>query len=136
MDTKTAWDEQIGLGYDGLDREHGLQLHLLETLERAVADGGDPAAQEVILRQLLDYSDVHFGSEELLMRLHSYPRYGVHVEEHRRLLDQLNDIRTRDLRQGRGLAVVQELRAWLRGHIQGMDRDFAEHVTGDLPPPA
>lgn len=133
MDTKTAWEEHLQLGYDGLDREHGLQLHLLETLEGAVEAGGDRAAQEAILQQLLDYSDVHFGSEELLMRLHSYPRYGVHVEEHRRLLDQLLDFRSRDLRTSDGLALVRDVRAWLRGHIQGMDRDFAEHVTGGLP---
>jgi hemerythrin len=129
MDTKTAWEREIALGYEGMDREHGLQLQLLDALEAGIAAGADPLATAEILEKLLDYSDVHFGSEELLMRLHSYPRYGLHVEEHRRLVDQLQAIRAREGERAATLELVRELRRWVSGHIQAMDRDFVEHVT-------
>ena len=62
------------------------------------------------------------------MRLHAYPRYAEHVEEHRRLLDHLRDVEARVARGAEAITLVDELRRWLGGHIQGADRDFAEHA--------
>jgi hemerythrin-like metal-binding protein len=83
-----------------------------------------------ILRRLEDTSNVHFLSEELLMRLDAYEQYGAHVEEHRLLLDQLRTLRARfdanpgfDLRDSLGW-----IEDWLSGHIKGMDRRFTESL--------
>jgi hemerythrin-like metal-binding protein len=80
---------------------------------------------EELLQRLCACSDVHFASEELLMRLHRYPRYGMHVEEHRRLLDQLGALGA----GGDPRALVRVVETWIEEHVRGMDRDFVEHVT-------
>jgi hemerythrin len=129
MNPKTGWDLELELGSEQMDREHGIQISLLGALEQALADGAAGSAAAEILDRLVAYSDVHFGSEELLMRLESYPRYGIHVEEHRRMMDALDEVRAR---QGRGedvLERVRDARRWVLAHIEGMDRDFAIHAA-------
>lgn len=78
--TDNATPPQVG--FDEIDQEHHVQLELLETLRKAVR--GNRPATEIgdLLGQLLDYSNAHFLSEKLLMRLHAYPEYEAHVQEH------------------------------------------------------
>jgi hemerythrin len=128
---KAAWEDELRLGVEDVDREHGLQVRLVEALQEALVAGADRATTAEILQRLDDCSDVHFMGEELLMRLHSYPRYHLHVEEHRRLLGTLRELRARfEGGQAPTLDTVEELRRWLAGHVRGLDRDVAEWVSG------
>lgn len=128
---KTTWEQELQLGVEDVDREHSLQVRLVEALQEALVAGADRTTTAEILQRLDDCSDVHFMAEELLMRLHSYPRYHLHVEEHRRLLGTLREMRARYADgQAPSLDVVEELRRWLAGHIRGLDRDVAEYVNG------
>ncbi len=121
------------LGYAAVDGEHGVQLRLVDALHEAIV-GGEPREQvRELLDRLLLLSDMHFGSEEVLMRFHAYPRYGTHVEEHRRLLDHLRNMRLRHAQGEDGVLLVRELGRWLAAHVGGMDRDFAEHAKSEGP---
>ncbi len=130
MEPKTAWEKEQQLGVATIDSEHALQARLLGVLREAVETGRDRAVVAEILRRVEDTSNVHFMSEELLMRLESYQQYGAHVEEHRKLLDQLAEVRSRfeadpaiDLRPSIGW--IEE---WLGAHVKGMDRHFASSM--------
>jgi hemerythrin-like metal-binding protein len=131
METNRPSGRDLSVGHDVVDGEHGVQVQLVEALQAALSSGADRPHAEEILDRLLVFTDMHFGSEELLMRLHSYPRYGLHVDEHRRLLDGLREIHAR-LGKGQAPAdLVEDLHRWLVGHIAGMDRDFAAHAAGN-----
>jgi hemerythrin len=132
MSEKSAWEAQQELGVQTMDTEHKLQTRLLASLRDAVETDRGRAVVGEILRRVEDTSKVHFLSEELLMRLDAYEHYGAHVEEHRKLLDQLAKVCARfesdpgyDLRDS-----LTWLENWLRDHIHGMDRRFAEMVKG------
>jgi len=118
-------------GVAELDVEHQLQVRLLEALRAAVAAGRPRAEQQALLQQLADASNVHFMSEELLMRLHAWERYDQHTEEHRRLLEELAGLRAVfDAGGAEAAAVaVEALQRWLAGHVRGMDRAFADYVA-------
>jgi hemerythrin len=141
METSKPGGRDLTLGHDVVDGEHGVQVQLVEALQGALQSGGDRAPAEEILDRLMVFTDMHFGSEELLMRLHSYPRYGLHVDEHRRLLESLREIHARIHHGDQAAGLVDDLRRWLVGHIAGMDRDFANHAASDAasaakPPPS
>jgi hemerythrin len=130
MEPKTAWEKEQQLGVATIDSEHALQARLVGVLREAVETGRDHAVIAEILRRVEDTSNVHFMSEELLMRLDANEQYGVHVEEHRRLLDQLAEVRSRfeadpttDLR-----ASIGWIEEWLGAHVKGMDRRFTESM--------
>ncbi len=125
---KGAWSAELELGVPAVDTEHQLQTRLLAVLRDAVETGRDRAVVDEILKRVEDTSNVHFMSEELMMRLDAYDQYGAHVEEHRRLLDQLRELRARfeadpafDLRDSIGW-----IEGWLVNHIKGMDRRFTD----------
>jgi hemerythrin len=130
MIEKSAWVKEQELGVKSMDTEHQLQSRLVATLRDAVETGRERAVVAELLRRLEDTSKVHFLSEELLMRLDAYEHYGAHVEEHRRLLDQLATLCEKyeadpglDLRDS--LSWIED---WLGAHIKGMDRRFTESL--------
>jgi hemerythrin len=138
MEPKTAWEQEQQLGVATIDSEHALQARLVAVLREAVETGRDHAVIAEILRRVEDTSNVHFMSEELLMRLDAYDQYGQHVEEHRKLLDQLAELRSRfeadpstDLKPS-----ISFIESWLGNHIKGMDRRFTESLKrGRSAPP-
>ena len=77
-----------------MEAEHRVQLELLQGLQEALAGGGEDRTESAArLKQLLEYSEAHFLSEQLLMRLHAYPAYEEHVQEHDRLIGTLRTLR-------------------------------------------
>ena len=63
---------------DDTDREHQVQLALLGKLCVALETGADAVNTSQLLSELIDYSEAHFMSEELLMRMKSYDNFEDH----------------------------------------------------------
>jgi hemerythrin-like metal-binding protein len=122
-----AWDEGLDTGIADVDAEHRLQVSLVNALEAVLRQGKDQALAEKTLQQLVDFTSVHFLSEELMMRLHAYPGHDAHALEHGRLLDQVQAIRRASTGGDRAsaLQLIEALRSWLVSHIKSMDQGFA-----------
>jgi len=128
---RERWKEDLGTGVADVDVEHQLQVRLMEALQAAIAAGAPRGTVGEILQQLEDTSNVHFMSEELLMRLHSWENYQQHTEEHRLLLEELHSMRGL-FEHGAGVdlaAGAGRLENWLASHVRGMDRAFAQYVA-------
>lgn len=113
-------------GIADLEAEHALQYKLLSEAERLLALGDVGAAVEAA-DQLYNYSEVHFGSEQVLMRLHSYPGYQAHLREHGELLTALKHLVAEIHAEG-SVVGAGAIRRWLTIHIHNSDRDFLEFV--------
>lgn len=121
-----AWDEGTGTGITTVDAEHRLQVTLVNALEEVLRQGTDRALADRTIGQLVDFSTVHFHSEELMMRLYAYPNLDAHTLEHGRLLDQVADIRRSVEQAGfsEALGQIEALRTWLSAHMKTMDQAF------------
>ena len=120
----------VRTGEKAIDSEHDVQIQLLDSLLHALqkADGLSPA--NYILDQFIEFSDMHFLSEQLVMRLHGYPGYEPHLEEHTRLMKKVREIRS-SVNSGEakiGFQLVQQLREWLLTHIAIEDVAFGEFL--------
>lgn len=112
------------------DHEHQVQLGLLQALCDATRDNGGAALVGEIVEQLIAYSEAHFMSEELLMRLKSYDDYEGHVDEHIHMLEMLTRIAT-DHATGHSSLVTgkaEEVLGFIGRHIATRDRRFADFV--------
>lgn len=120
----------LKIGQKTIDAEHDLQMQLLDSLSSALAKGGDFSPVRYILEQFIEFSDMHFLSEQLVMRLHGYPGYEPHLEEHTRLMRKVREIRDHILRgeSTPGLQLIHELRDWLVNHIATEDMAFGEFL--------
>jgi len=112
------------------DREHQVQRGLLQALCSAARDHRDSASVGEILEQLIAYSEAHFMSEELLMRLKSYDDYEDHVDEHIHMLDMLNRIAAEHATGSSSLVPgrAEELLGFIGNHIATRDKRFADYV--------
>ncbi len=109
------------------DAEHHVQLGLAQTLCEAASTGVDAALAREILDQLVAYSDVHFLSEQLLMRLCSYPDYDDHLSDHDRLMLKLEAARQRNgEEQTLAPSEAEAILALLAQHISTRDRRFVD----------
>jgi hemerythrin len=130
-----AWNDQLDLGHEAMDQDHHLQVALTSAVVDAL-EQSRPAEARRLAAQLLAYSNMHFGSEELLMGASSYPDRQRHADEHRMLTQGMQEVEGALDREERELALAfaLDLRAGLAGHIAGSDCRLAEHVR-PIPPP-
>ena len=128
-----AWNEKLDLGHEAMDHEHHLQIALVSALTDAI-EQRRPASARKLVEQLTTYSKIHFGSEEVLMEASAYPDLADHAEEHRTLLEAVNELSGALEREEHELALAfaVELRAGLAGHMAGSDQRLVSHVA---PPP-
>lgn len=129
-----AWNEKLDLGHEAMDHEHHLQIALVTALTEAIEQARPWMARQ-LSAQLLSYSGVHFGSEEMLMQASAFGGLADHASEHRTLLEAMREIQGA-LERGEddlALAFAVELRAGLAGHMAGSDRRLADHVRPAQP---
>jgi hemerythrin-like metal-binding protein len=132
-----AWDEGISTGVGSMDTEHRLQVSLVNALEEVLRQDQDRPLADRTLAQLVDFTSVHFHSEELMMRLYAYPELDLHVAAHGKLLEQVRAIEAKTSQQqtAEALELIGELRGWLVNHIKSMDQGFALWLAkNDLQP--
>ena len=114
-----------------LSREHEVQVRLLSAVEMSIDKNGLSKQVSDALAQLVDYTGVHFLSEELLMRLYAYPLHTAHERQHRELLDRLQELRD-ELERGKALAagsLVNNLRLSIIDHIATEDAAFSKYLA-------
>lgn len=114
-----------------IDNEHRIQLGLLNALCDAVNDKKPTPEVNDILNQLTSYSELHFMSEELLMRMYAYPDYDDHVIDHEAMTEYLKEIMEKLSSGEDSLAIetASELRQFLAAHISSRDEALSEYLT-------
>jgi hemerythrin len=131
-----GFQEGLVTGHRGLAGEHRAQLELLTAFGRAIENGQRHAVDE-ILDPLIDYTKMHFSSEQRLMRLYQYPRYQEHVEDHELTIECLENLRHVYLVGSTKVARVaaDQLSGWICAHIRGADHTLGHFLVrlGDGP---
>ena len=124
---------QLADGHDAnsIDNEHRIQLGMLKALCDAVTEAQPASKIHEILNQLTAYSELHFTSEELLMRMYAYPDYDDHVLDHEAMTERLSQILQRYAagQDRMALQTANEMREFLLGHINSRDLALTEYLT-------
>jgi methyl-accepting chemotaxis protein len=120
-----------GAALKEMSGEHYLQIAIMTAIEGCLSDGSEKSLVLELLDQLIGLSEVHFLSEQLLMRIHAYPALAAHQQEHQRLTAEVRRIEqafasagSEDLGQS-----VKSLKHWVIGHIQTMDHAFGQFLS-------
>ncbi len=118
--------------------EHDVQIKLLTAFEEAARLKRPRRDLERIIHQLIDYSGVHFLSEELLMRMYAYPGYEDHEQRHHTLMEQMNVLQESLLKeQSLDLCeIAAKLKSLLLGHIDNEDAALSSYLKRGIKPGA
>jgi len=123
-------DEFNHAANDDTDREHQVQLDLLQKLCLALEAGAPATTIHQVISDLIDYSEAHFMSEELLMRMKSYDDYEDHQDNHNHILEVLRDMAAQNI-AGEGALLktkARDMQGFISQHIATRDKRLADHV--------
>lgn len=127
------WSDEYSLGIQEIDDQHKHLLVIFSQIERAIRlqRGWMEIFYEVV--DLKSFAKMHFEIEEALMRLYAYGESAAHAEEHRYFFIKLAEIEGRSLDGSVGSELLTFLCDWLKDHIQGSDKGYAEHILSGAP---
>lgn len=130
-----TWKDSYSVGVDLIDNDHKLLVSLINQLGDATEGGQGRDVVGSVLNVLIEYTEGHFGREELLMEKGGYPDLAAHREHHRALTSTVRE-KVAQYREGKTGALDRDildfLKSWLTGHILGVDmeyRPFVKDVT-------
>jgi hemerythrin len=122
---------EFELGDEIIDGEHAAQIRLLDSFEKGLRERKSWDELVIVFDRLVEFTNLHFMSEELLMQRHAFPGIDTHVQEHDSLLDQVRKIQggfgADDPTMTEGELSI--LRKWLVEHIQTKDRAFVAYLN-------
>lgn len=125
------WNQRLSVGVDKFDQEHQKLVELLNKLSDAMQAGRGPDVLGDILDEVLAYTASHFKHEEQDMERYAYPAMAAHKKEHADLVEKALGVQAK-LRQGASATlsfeVLNFLKTWLVGHIQGSDKKFGQFL--------
>ena len=124
------WNDRYRVGIGSIDAQHQGLFKLAGELYAAMSAGQGKAISGEVLDRLIRYTATHFAHEERLMRLHAYPNFEEHKAQHDALNAQVRQFQA-DFQEGRATITVQLLqflKGWLEGHIQGSDKLYAPYL--------
>ena len=110
------------VGASDMEAEHKLLHDLLHELQSALTEDRAEAVEE-LLGRFEDVANLHFMEEQVLMRLHAYPGYEAHQQEHDNLVAELGEL-SRRITAGEfadAAAAAKSLEDWLMIHMNTTD---------------
>lgn len=128
-----TWQDSYSVGVELIDADHQLLVSLINQLDDAMSAGAGADTVGSVLNVLIEYTETHFGREELLMEKGGYPELAPHKREHTKLTGQVRQIVDRYNAGDTGSVdneVMDFLKTWLTGHILGVDRKYTPYVSG------
>jgi len=121
-----AWQGRYSVGVDLFDAQHKRLFTLINNVHEAMVLGSTKDKVVSILRDLLDYTNKHFGQEEELMKKTGYEGYDDQHEKHIKLVNQLCEFKDK-CEHGSAvidLKLMSFLKDWLTKHIMGTDMKY------------
>ena len=121
-----AWNESMSVGIDEIDTQHMQLVKMLNNLNEAMEAGETKKALGRIISDLMDYAQIHFGTEERFFTRYDFSEKEDHVKEHIDFIGKVFEFK-RDFDENRvGLSedVMIFLSQWLVNHIKGSDMKY------------
>ena len=81
---------QVGtVGVRAMDDQHNILMDTMNELRQAVAHGECREQISEVLERLIEFTRMHFASEEQLLEQYEFPGLAVHCVAHQRILAQI-----------------------------------------------
>lgn len=124
-------DHAFHLGDPALDLEHQGQLDLLLDIEAELLANAERERLAASLDRLIEFTNLHFMSEQVMMRQQAYPGLAEHEAEHDELMAAMRDFQARIAEEKRTLSATDlaALHDWVLRHIHSQDAAFADYMA-------
>lgn len=126
-----TWNHACEVEVRAMDDQHGILMDTVNELRLAVMHGRGREEVSEIFDRLIEFTRMHFQSEEQLMERAAFPGFAEHRIEHQRMLAELlaaaHSLQYGECTKIRPLLCA--LRDGLLLHIEILDRAYAPWLT-------
>jgi methyl-accepting chemotaxis protein len=128
------WNDGIKVNVRKFDEQHKHLVALINKLHKAMKTNAVGHVLSQILSDLVEYTKVHFKTEEEAMQRYDFPEISMHQAKHQELIAHVAEVQEK-LKTGNALIsmeVMEFLKDWLVNHIQGTDKEYSPffHAKG------
>ena len=130
-DSATVWltfSNAHLVGVQEIDDQHRQLVQMVNRINQSIVKKFEARLIEGAFQELLDFTRLHFATEQRLMLQHGYAESTSHLHEHMQLLHKLGDLATQT-DQGNDLLILQTIKDWLMGHIQHADKPLGAFLV-------
>ena len=125
------WSDTFSVKSDELDNQHKKLFGMINTLHDAIVSRRGSKIHEDIIKDMVQYTEVHFRTEEEYMKKYNYPFYPNHKGEHDKFSEKAFELQARVENSGfiLPLETLNFLRDWWKNHILGSDKKYSKYFT-------
>lgn len=126
-----SWTPNLSVNVPAIDEQHKRLVQMINDLHDAMGKGKGKEVLSPLLSKLIDYTVVHFQSEEAFMRKCGFPGVAQHQLLHQELTEKVKKLKAR-FETGELLITMDTmnfLKDWLKTHILGSDKQYAQFVA-------
>ena len=121
-----TWNHACSVNVRAMDDQHGILMDTINELRLALVHGGGREQISEHLDRLIEFTRMHFWSEEQLMERATFPGLAEHRAQHHRILAELL-YAAQSLQRGTELqtrAMLCKLRDGYIEHIENLDKEY------------
>ena len=125
------WDENFSVNIKEIDDQHKKWVKMLNDLYDSMKEGSGRHKLASVLDGLVEYTKVHFSTEEKILKKYGYPFFEGHKKIHD---DMIGEVELLELRHKSGetslsIYVMNFLKNWLADHIMGTDKNYGPYLN-------
>lgn len=124
------WDAKNATGVPVIDEQHRGVIAILNTLHFFIERKRSQEVFASTLEALVQHSQVHFRTEELLLAEAGYAELERHAAKHRQLFEDLRMVSQEAMRGNDPRPVLAFLRSWWLNHIREEDLKYVPCLKG------
>ncbi|MBS3770882.1 MAG: bacteriohemerythrin [Bacteroidales bacterium] len=127
----SIWSESFVLNIPVIDQQHKKFFELFEKVSE-VYEKKEPEELDKVLRELEDYLEYHFQSEEQLMKEYGYEKYENHKKQHEFFIKRIEEMRREYDYMNHMLfdKIRTFIKKWFVSHILHKDFDYKDALLG------
>jgi len=129
--TLLTWNHACTVGVRAMDDQHGILMDTMNEIRLAVVCGRGREPLAVLLERLMEFTRLHFLSEEQLMKQTQFPGLDGHRARHQAMMQQMAESAHRVQHEDK--VPIHPLLCRMRDgyleHVEGFDREYGNWMN-------
>jgi|APMed6443717190_1056831.scaffolds.fasta_scaffold84736_1 hemerythrin len=125
------WNKTFETNIKKIDEQHQGLVNILNALHDSMLKGDSNSEMGKLLEKLVNYTVIHFKTEEELFDKHGFPETTKHKAEHNDLTGKASKL-LKDHKAGATVVsadLMYFLKDWLKNHILGSDKKYGPFLN-------
>ena len=123
------WSDMYKLGIEEIDPQHQKLIGIINRLYQVMQESTEKENMKIIFKELIDYADYHFSTEERHFEEFNYIDKVEHTRSHEAYKEKIAQFAKEYEDKGSTMLpfqLIDFLGEWWTGHIRGADRKYVE----------